>query len=90
MVQNDGQIGHGLGKGGQLGQLRESDTNVEGQTFTCQHLSPGPIVGTGQHPFLLTVLDLRMRVPSHRMPDAAKPVGAGGPQRLQYRLDPFS
>jgi hypothetical protein len=31
-----------------------------------------------------------MRVPSHHMPDAAKPVGAGGPQRLQYRLDPFS
>ena len=29
-----------------------------------------------------------MRVPGHGMPDAAKPVRAGGLQRLQYRLDP--
>jgi ribosomal protein S18 acetylase RimI-like enzyme len=28
MVQDDGQIGHGPGKGGQLGQLREAHPNV--------------------------------------------------------------
>jgi hypothetical protein len=30
MVQDDGQIGHGLGKGGQFGLLREAHPNVEG------------------------------------------------------------
>jgi len=86
MVQDDGQIRHGLGKGGQLGQLREAHTNVEGQTHTHQHLSPGPIVGTGQHPLSFTVFDLRMRIPSHSVPDATKPVEAGGLKRLQHGL----
>ena len=90
MVQDDGQIRHGLGKGCQLGQLREADPGIEGEAHPRQHPGPGAVFGAGQHPLLLAVVDLRMRVPGNRVADAAKSVGAGGLKRLQHRLDPVA
>ena len=42
----------------------------------------------GPAPLLFPVFDLGMRVPCHRMADAAKPIGAGGLQSLQHGRHP--
>ena len=76
MVQDNRKIRYGFGKGRELGQLWEAHPGVERQPHPRQYPGAGLVFGTGQHLFLFPALDLGMRVPSHRMADAAKPVRA--------------
>jgi hypothetical protein len=90
MVQNDRQLGHRLGEGSELGQLREAEPGVERQPHPRQHARAGLVFGGRQHALLLAALDLGMRISGDRMTDAAKPVGARRAKRLQHRLDPVA
>ena len=67
--------GKALAKVANSGQLGKTDPNVQRQPHVSQCSSSGAVVGSCQHPFFLTVFDLGVRVPSHRMPDATNRLG---------------
>ena len=90
VVEDDRQVGHRPGEVRQLGQLREAHPGVEGQPHPRQHPGTGAVFGGGQDPLGFPVADFGMAVPGDRVPDAVKPVWAGGLQRLQHRLHPVS
>ena len=84
VVQHDGQVGDASGEVGQVGQLREEHRGFQDQAHVLQHARAGHVVVPLQAALNLPVFYLRMRVPAHRVADAAEPVGAGGLQRLQH------
>ena len=90
MVQNDGQIGHGLGKAGQFGQLREAHPNVEGQTFTGRWKTSAGETSTRSPRQNLCSSTPQVR---RRLAAGAKEIRTPGPSRIRYvqkRLPPLS
>ena len=84
------QVGHGLGELGQLEHLGEEHPTLQAQAHAGQNLGPGPEVGAGHLAFLVVgggVGDAGVGVPGHRVADAPEPVGAGGLESFQDRLN---
>ena len=88
VVQDDGQIGHGLGELRQLRHLGEEHPAFQRQPHVGQHAGAGAEVVAAHLALRLVgrrVLHLGARVPGHRVADAPEAVGAGRLQRLQHR-----
>ena len=81
--------------GGHYATLRPGEACHAARGLPTLPDRPTPLImnhraGKTQCPFFFAIFDLRVRVPCNRMPNPAKPVGAGSLQRGQDWLDPVS
>ena len=84
VVQNDGDLGHGVGEVGQVAQLGKVQGVLQHVAHVSQHASASAIVVAQQTALYLAVVQFRAGVPADGVPDAPEAVGAGLLQRLQH------